>query len=183
MRSLPVRSGFCREHRHRQWTQRSQSIPQKSESHYLTIEGARHYLPTLINNLLGADKEKRRLVNTRPLRAQGVTLIKALKPDSILNSSGNELDTSTPKVKSGDLGSILVRINDEICLVVAEVLNFRQGTSKINLASVEAEDLDEDGAKATMVAIQILLLIPQEHQLNSAQEELTWMWTQKYIQI
>lgn len=156
---------------------------QKSNSHYLTIEGARHYIPTLINDLLGADKEKRRLVTTRPLRAQGVTLLKALKPDSILNSSGDELDTSTPKVKSGDLGGILVRVNDEICLVVGEILNFRQGTSKINLAGIEAEDLDADGAKATTVAIQILQLLAQEHQNKSAQEGLTWMWPQKYIQI
>lgn len=156
---------------------------QKSKSHYLTIEGARHYIPTLINDLLGADKERRRLVTTRPLRAQGVTLLKALKPDSILNSSGDELDSSIPKVKSGDLGGILVRVNDEICLGIGEVLNFRQGASKINLAGVEAEDLDADGAKATTVAVQILQLLPQEHQLNSAQEELTWMWPQKYIQI
>lgn len=40
---------------------------QKLQSHYLTIEGVRHYIPTLINDLLGADKEKRRLVTTRPL--------------------------------------------------------------------------------------------------------------------
>ena len=99
-----------------------------------------------------------------------------MKPDSILNSSGDELDTSTPKVKSGDLGGILVWVNDEICLVIGEVLNFQQGTSKINLAGVDAEDLDADGAKATTVAIQILHLLPQEHQLNTAQNELTWMW-------
>ena len=106
-----------------------------------------------------------------------------MKPDSILNSSGDELDTSTPKVKSGDLGGILVWVNDEICLVIGEVLNFQQGTSKINLAGVDAEDLDADGAKATTVAIQILHLLPQEHQLNTAQNELTWMWPEKYIQI
>lgn len=62
-------------------------------------------------------------------------------------------------------------------------MNFRQGTSKINLAGIEAEDLDADGAKATTVAIQILQLLAQEHQNKSAQEGLTWMWPQKYIQI
>ena len=158
---------------------------QKMNSHYLTIDGASHYIPTLINDLLCADKEKRRLVTTRPLRAQGVTLLKALKPDSILNSPGDELDTSTPKVKAGDLGSILVRVNDGICLGIGEALNFWQNTSKFNLASVEAEDLDKIGAKATTVAVQILQLLPQPLQEphNSAQEVLAWMWPQKYIQI
>ena len=32
--------------------------PQKSNSHYLTIDGANHYIPTLINDLLGADKKE-----------------------------------------------------------------------------------------------------------------------------
>ena len=95
------------------------------------------------------------------------------------------MDSSIPKVKSGDLRGILVRVKHNICLGIGEALNFRQGTSKINLAGVEAEDLDEIGAKATTVAVQILQLLPQEPQLDSesAQEVLTWMWPQKYIQI
>jgi hypothetical protein len=77
----------------------------------------------------------------------------------------------------------LVWVNGEICLVIGEVLNFWQGASKINLTGVEAEDLDADGPKMTTVAVQILQLLPQEQNSKSVQEELTWMWPQKYIKI
>lgn len=67
----------------------------------------------------------------------------------------------------------MVWVIDEICLVIGEVLNFWEGSSKINFAAVEAEDLDADGLKATRVAVQILHLLLQEGQFNSAKEELT----------
>lgn len=40
--------------------------PKKPEAHYLEINGEKQYIPTIINNLLGADREKRALVTTRP---------------------------------------------------------------------------------------------------------------------
>ena len=61
-----------------------------------------------------------------------------------------------------------------------EALNFRQGTSKINLAAVDVDDLDADGAKATTVALQILDLVAHEPEKET--EELTWWWPQNYIQ-
>jgi hypothetical protein len=63
------------------------------------------------------------------------------------------LDASEDKVKSGDLGAVLARIGTQICLVVVEALNFRQGTSNINRAAVDVNDLDADGSKATSVAV------------------------------
>jgi hypothetical protein len=63
------------------------------------------------------------------------------------------LDASEDKVKSGDLGAVLARIGTQICLVVVEALNFRQGTSNINRAAVDVNVLDADGSKATSVAV------------------------------
>lgn len=41
--------------------------PKKPEAHYLEINGEKQYIPTVINNLLGADREKQALVTTWPL--------------------------------------------------------------------------------------------------------------------
>lgn len=84
-------------------------------------------------------------------------------------------------MKSGDLGAILTCVGDQICLAVVEALNFRQGTSKINLAAVNVNDLDADGAKVTTMVLQILELVAQEPKKET--EELTWWWPQNYIQI
>ncbi|KAF8151692.1 hypothetical protein B0H34DRAFT_618278, partial [Crassisporium funariophilum] len=160
----------------------------KSDSSYLNVNGTRHYIPTLMNTLLGADKERRKLVTTRPLRAQGVSILKALKPDSsLLNSSGNEMDNaSASHVKAGDLGGVLLQVNGTICLGIGEALNFCQGASKTNLASIDAEDLDAEGPKSATVAVQILDLIQHgRDNLDSegGDSELKWRSAQKYIQI
>lgn len=91
------------------------------------------------------------------------------------------MDISEGKVKAADLGAILVRTGDNICLAVAEVLHFRQGTSKRNLAMVDVDSLDGEGSKKTTVTLQILELISDESKMES--NELTWWWPQKYIQL
>lgn len=85
------------------------------------------------------------------------------------------------KAKAGDLGAILTCVRDYIGLAVIEILHFRQGGSKMNLAVVDIHSLDEEGPKATMVALQILELVSTEPQTKS--DELTWWWLQRYIQL
>ena len=151
----------------------------KSDAHYLVENGEKCYIPTLITRIFGANREKRALVTTCGLHVQGQTVEEALRKS--LNTSGDELDISEGKVKAADLGAILVRTGDNICLAVAEVLHFQQGTSKRNLAMVDVDSLDGEGSKKTTVTLQILELISDESKMES--NELTWWWPQKYIQL
>ena len=156
--------------------------PERNDLYYLTVDGVKQYIPTIVKNLLGADREQKALVTTRSLRAQGVTLEQALNKNT-LNSSTNDPDFSDEKLKAGDLGAILVRIGEAICLAVAEVLNFRQGSSKQNLAEVDIDDLNKGGAKATSIAVQILRLVAHEAQPDGDSNKLTWWWPESYVQI
>ena len=154
----------------------------KNNAHYLKVGNEMQYIPTLVKHLLGEDRERKALVTTRSLRAQGVTIEQALWKSS-LNSSASDLDISDNIVKAGDLGAILTHVGDQICLAVVEVLNFRQGISKQNLASVDFDDLQKDGAKATTIAVQILQLVAQEPQPDNKTDTLTWWWPESYVQI
>ena len=123
-----------------------------NNAHYLKVGNERQYIPTLVKHLLGEDQERKVLVTTRSLCVQGTTIEQALQKSS-LNSSASNLDISDNIVKARDLGAILTCVGDQICLAVVEVLNFRQGTSKQNPASVDLDDLQKDGAKATTIAV------------------------------
>ena len=157
----------------------------KNKAHYLEINRQEFYLPVLIKEYLCADKERRQLSTVRPLRARGVTIAQSLRGSlDGINSSGDTLDSPDGIVKAGDLGAVLTRVSDEICLAVVEVLNFRQGTSKNNLASVSEEDLDESGSKAVSVAVQFLEFLPQRTgDLDDNDGDFDWWWSRKYIQI
>ncbi|KAF8962221.1 hypothetical protein BDZ97DRAFT_1759454 [Flammula alnicola] len=152
----------------------------KSNAHYLIVDNKKQYILTLVSSLLGADRERKALITTWPLRAQGITLEQALQKNQLLNSSGDDLDVAESKIKAGDLGVILAHVGDQICLVVIEALNFRQGTLKTNLAVVDVKSLDANGAKATTVAFQVLRLVAQN---EDSLDKLTWWWPQDYIQV
>jgi hypothetical protein len=148
----------------------------KSDKHYLTVDGQKHYIPSLISTILGGDREEVKIETSRLSRVQGIARERGL------NSSGDQLDATEGKVvRSGDLGAVLTRIGDQICLAVVEALNFWQGNSNTNRAMVDADDLDADGTKATSVAVQFLQLISQEPESDST--HLTWWWPEQYIQI
>jgi hypothetical protein len=94
------------------------------------INGQKHYIPTLISTILGGDREETKIEMSRLSRVQGIACERGL------NSSGDQLDASEGKVRSGDLGAVLTRsIGDQICLAVVEALNFRQGNSNTNRAA------------------------------------------------
>ena len=149
----------------------------KSEKHNLMINGQKHYIPTLISTILGRDREETKIETSRLSRVQGIARERGL------NSSGDQLDASEGKVRSGDLGAVLTRVGNQICLAVVEALNFRQGTSNTNRAMVDVDDLDADGAKATSVAVQFLQLISHEPEPETTNTSLTWWWPEQYIQI
>ena len=153
------------------------STHKKSDEHYLTVNGQKHYIPTLISMMLDGDREETKIETSRLSRVQGITRERGL------NSSGDQLDTTEGKVKSGDLGAVLTRVGDQICLAVVEALNFRQGNSNTNRAMVNVDDLDADGAKATSVAVQFLQLVSQEPGSQADSTHLTWWWPEQYIQI
>ena len=41
--------------------------PERNNQYYLTVDGVRQYIPTIVKNLLGADRERKALVTTRSL--------------------------------------------------------------------------------------------------------------------
>ena len=149
----------------------------KSNSFYLSVDNVKHYIPTLISKILGSDRDQTKIEPSRLSRVQGITRERAL------NSSGDQLDATEGRVKSGDLGAVLARIGTQICLVVVEALNFRQGTSNINRTMVDVDDLDADGSKATSVAVQFLQLVAHETISEAGNSELTWWWPEQYILI
>ncbi|KAF8902265.1 hypothetical protein CPB84DRAFT_1824389 [Gymnopilus junonius] len=156
---------------------------QKEQLHYLTVNGHNFYLPTLVKEFLSADKERCQLSTVRGLRACGVKIAQSLRGtmDGI-NSSGDD-QSSEGHIKAGDLGAVLVHVDHGICMAVIEVLNFRQGSSKINLSSVDIDDLDESGSKAVSLAIQFLEILPQNETGNETKLDIEWWWSKKYVQI
>jgi hypothetical protein len=149
----------------------------KSDSHYLTIDNIKHYIPTLISKILGSDRDRTKIEQSRLSRVQGITRERAL------NSSGDQLDATEGKVKAGDLGAILACVGTQICLVVVEALNFKQGTSAISRVMVDGDDLDAEDDKATSVAIQFLQLVANQPSPDAETSDLTWWWPEQYITI
>lgn len=147
----------------------------KSDTLYLTVNGERRYIPTLIGRILGEDREETKIETSRLSRVQGIARERAL------NSSGDQLDANEGKARSGDLGVVLTHVGNQICLAVVEALNFRQGSSNTNHAAVDVDDLDADGTKATSVAIQFLQLVSQGPESDDS--NLTWWWPEQYILI
>ncbi|KAF8150029.1 hypothetical protein B0H34DRAFT_826095, partial [Crassisporium funariophilum] len=151
--------------------------------HYLIDNGKRLYKPTVVARMLQSETSARKTTH-RPSRAQGVALENLVKRQfqNRNHAEGESASDDTNKLKAGDLGAILTKTGDQICLTVAEILNFRQGTLKTNLSSIDIDDLDAVGSKSMTVATQILKLSPKTIQVDSGNEVLIWQWTKEYIQ-
>ena len=104
---------------------------------------------------------------------------------AINNASGDGDDS---KIKSGDIGAILVQVREMVCLAVVEVLNFRQTKTKnVNLIAIDFDDIDSKNSSGTTIAVQILNLV-QSIKLNKdeahpIEPEHEWLWTREYIQL
>ncbi|KAF8165836.1 hypothetical protein B0H34DRAFT_856089 [Crassisporium funariophilum] len=128
---------------------------EKNATHYIIFKGRQLFKPKLISRRLSSD-------SVASMRTRG------------------EDGTKANTVKVRDLGATLTRVGNNVCLAIVEVLNFRQTKSKnINLTAVDTNDLDFASKTGTTIAVQILNLAP----VPSADKPLTWIWTQKYIQL
>lgn len=151
--------------------------------HYLLDNGKKLYKPTIIARMLQSLSSARKTTH-RPSRAQGVALENLVKRQFQSRNHAADEDTSDDgsKLKAGDLGAILTKASNQICLSVAEILNFRQGVSKMNLGFIEYDDLEAQGPRSVTLATQILKLAPKTIKVDSGDEILIWQWTKEYIQ-
>ena len=93
-------------------------------TNYLFVGGKRHGKPELVAQLLGGFNTARKVTN-RPLRAAGQSKEAALRRMCAEDLNRNIPESSNvEKVRAGDPGAILVWAGKNICLAVAEVLNF-----------------------------------------------------------
>jgi hypothetical protein len=89
-------------------------------------------------------------------------------------------------IRAGDLGAILTRIGDRICLAVAEVLNFKKGTSA-EIGEITFDELEKSDKLSLTIAIQLLQLeVLPSHEVSdseSCQPDFKWISTGDYIQL
>ncbi|KAF8165819.1 hypothetical protein B0H34DRAFT_671570 [Crassisporium funariophilum] len=151
---------------------------ERNATHYIIFKGRQLFKPKLISRQLSSDSARK--VTIWPLCAQGVSVLEMLNRWLQVLNQSQEDGTKANTVKVGDLGAALTRVGNNVCLAIVEVLNFRQTKSKnINLTAVDMNDLDFASKTGTTIAVQILNLAPAP----SANKPLTWIWTQKYIQL
>ncbi|KAG5634291.1 hypothetical protein H0H81_002523, partial [Sphagnurus paluster] len=127
-----------------------------SAIHYIMVEGHKMYKPTLISEYLNAERADHAKVTTRLLQVRGVTIKEAVRAN--LRSGSDELDNVDDQVKSGDLGAILVRCGQRICLAVAEAISFYKGKAKTKMSSISVDALDKEGNDQISILVQILQL-------------------------
>ena len=132
-------------------------IPEQP-SQKILVDGVYVPKPTVVAKVLSSEEGKK--VTTRSLRARGIAISDALRRLQNLNQP-MENASSDNLIKSGDLGAFLVRVGDDVCLAVAEVLSFQKGTSKQPFSSIHCDDLDATGSGLISIAIQVLHLHPK----------------------
>ena len=147
---------------------------------YLLVGTKQRHIDALVAERLVSERARKSTIRT--LHAQGVTIDETIQHRRGQNLNSAESDAGgIDVVKCGDLGGVLVRLGDKVCLAVGEILNFRQGTSRNNLKAVNMNDLEtETGPKVTSIAIQVLDLsaVPK----TDGMMDFTWQWTRDYVQ-
>lgn len=128
-------------------------------SHKILVDGVYVPKPTVVAKILSSEDGKK--VTTRSLRARGIAISDALRRLQNLNQPTEDA-SSDDRIKSGDLGAFLMRVGDDVCLAVAEVLSFQKGTSKQPISSIHCDDLDATGSAGSIsIVIQVLHLHPK----------------------
>jgi len=109
--------------------------------HFLEVDGVKQHKASYIPRYL--ELANARKTTIRPLRAWGVTVADAIRQRHNTEASSRPGSTEND-IRAGDLGALLTRIGDKVCLAVAEVLNFKKGTSaevgKITFDELERSD-------------------------------------------
>ncbi|TFK58729.1 hypothetical protein BDN72DRAFT_730422, partial [Pluteus cervinus] len=149
------------------------------QSPYLIVPGKTkpQHIDTIFAQELTSDRARKSIIRT--LRVRDITVDESIRRNDDLNFEDG-LASNDDVIRMGDPGAFLVQLSDTVCLVVGEVLNFRQTSSKKPLSTIPIEDLEqESGPKETTVAVQILDLVPK---IDRKTSNITWDWNREYIQ-
>ena len=100
------------------------------------------------------------------------------------NTEASNAESTENDIRAGDLGAILMRVRGKICLAVAEILNFKKGTS-VEIGEITIDELEESDKLSLSMVIQLVQLKPLlSHKVpRSSQADFTWISTGEYIQI
>jgi hypothetical protein len=93
--------------------------------HYLLDNKKKLHKPTIIARMLQSQSSACKTTHC-PSRAQGVALKNLVKRQfqSRNHAADEDISNDGSKLKAGDLGAILTKAGNQICLSVAEILNF-----------------------------------------------------------
>ena len=156
------------------------SSPKKAV-HFLDVEGVKQHKASYIPQYLESTNAWK--TTTRPLRTWGVTVADAIRQRHNTEAT-NRPESTEDDIRAGDLGAILTRTGDRICLGVAEVLNFKKGTSA-EVGEITFNELEKSDQLSLSVAIQLLQLevLPSHISRESNQPDFTWISTGEYVQL
>ncbi|THH26610.1 hypothetical protein EUX98_g7582 [Antrodiella citrinella] len=111
----------------------------------IMVEGKKYLKASVVSSLLSSKRARK--VTMRPLRVRGVTLEELHSGRNNLNSVDIAGDDH---IKSGDTASTLVRVEEQLCLAIVEVVAFVKGAtgaSKSRLSSMSVDELEKAGSK------------------------------------
>ncbi|KAG2008061.1 hypothetical protein CC2G_013532 [Coprinopsis cinerea AmutBmut pab1-1] len=111
---------------------------------FVRVNGKLYYKSSMVAQCLVSDSARK--VTIRPFRAAGMTmkyLVKRAAGDSTIGDLDSPNPTDGLMVRSKDLGGILVRCGNVVCLAVLEVIHFKQGTDSKHIFEIEAKALEE----------------------------------------
>ncbi|KAF5342231.1 hypothetical protein D9611_002091 [Ephemerocybe angulata] len=149
---------------------------------WIEVDGERLNKHVLVAKRLTATSTAAHKITHRFFRVRGDTTESLLFGRQKGKGKGSESassDDDVDRIWTGDPGVVLVRSGRHISLAVAEVLNFRQGSSTTNLGSVPFDDVYDEKKKIT-VAVQFMELKPT---VDTSTGALEWVWTGDYLNI
>ena len=97
------------------------------------------------------------------------------------NTEATRSGSKESDIQAGDLGALLTRTGDKVCLAMAEVLNFKKGTSP-EVGEITFDELERSDKLSLSVAVQLLELEVLVSHMPS-QPDFTWISTGAYIQV
>ncbi|KAF5335719.1 hypothetical protein D9611_009624 [Ephemerocybe angulata] len=165
-------------------------VPSDNEisAHITPIGGKPMSKHTLVAERLGSTSVGARKSITRTHRVRGDTkegLMHGRKGTKVSDSSLDDGmvpddESNQDLVTLSDPGVVLVHSGKEISLCVAQVLNFRQGSSRYNMSSASVDDL-ADPKKEITIAVQFMELVPRSD--LDGETVKSWEWTGDYLRI
>jgi len=156
------------------------TFPAAAPSKFLDYNGKSQHKLSLVPRLL--ESPSARKVTIRPLRARGVTIADSIQQRTALERLQHATGAGdSGKMKAGDIGAILCRVEGSITLAVVEVLSFRQSGSK-DLPSIDVDELEGTGSRSVSVAVEIVQLRCMEPENAGSSSDASWVTNQLYVQ-